>query len=495
MHNILEIQASEGRDLRDILFEQGVEFPCGGESLCGGCRIQVIEGEIPITAEMREALTERELAEGWRLGCQARCRGRVRIAVGQWSAEVLSDETRVPFEPGAGWGAAIDLGTTTLVVQLVDLATGEVEAVRTALNPQARHGADIMTRVQFELERPGVLTRLIRETLGAMLEDAAAGRAVEEVLVVGNTVMHHLFCSTDVEPLASVPFRSPALAARRFESAELGWNAAVKGGVEFLGCIGGFVGSDLAAGLVATGFLESDREQVLMDLGTNGEIAAGCCRGIRCASTAAGPAFEAGRIAKGMRAAAGAIDGVEIVDGALRAHVIGGGRAAGICGSGLVDAVAAALDLEMVEAAGRVKTADRRIRLADEVWLTQGDIRELQLAKGAVAAGLEILDGNGARDIHLAGAFGNCVRAESARRIGLLPERARSIHAAGNTALRGARMLLLAPSRRDEILAQLTAIASHVELHADPLFQDRYVDSMAFPGSAARPLPSVAARK
>ncbi len=481
MRKILELHPAGARDLRDLLFEQGVEFPCGGELLCGGCRIQVVEGEIPVTLEMRAVLSDRELAEGWRLGCQARCRGPVRIAVGQWSAEVLSDEARVPFEPGAGWGAAIDLGTTTLVVQVVNLASGEVEAVRTALNPQARHGADIMTRIQFELQHPGVLGPLIRQSLGAMLEEAAADRALEDVLVVGNTVMHHLFCGADVEPLAGVPFRSPALAARRFGPRELGWRARVRGGVEFLACIGGFVGSDLAAGLVATGFLESDREQVLMDLGTNGEIAAGSRHGIRCASTAAGPAFEAGRIAQGMRAAAGAVDRVEVADGELRAHVIGGGRASGICGSGLVDAVAAALDLRLLNTAGRVCTPDRRIALTSDVGLTQADIRELQLAKGAMAAGLELLRGAGARDLHLAGAFGNCIGAESARRIGLLPEGARSVHAAGNTALRGARMLLLAPSRRGAVLGKLAATAQHVELHAHPRFQDRYVDSMAFP--------------
>ena len=217
MSKVLEVRPGDPRELREILFEEGVEFPCGGESACGGCRIRLLEGDIPVTPEMRAALSERELAEGWRLGCQARPQGPVRLAVGQWSGEVLSDEARVPFEPAEGWGAVIDLGTTTLVVQLVNRATGEVEGVRTALNPQARYGADIMTRIQFDLERPGVLTAPIRESLGAMLADVAAGRDLAEVLIVGNTAMHHLFCGESVEPLAHVPFRSPALAARTFE--------------------------------------------------------------------------------------------------------------------------------------------------------------------------------------------------------------------------------------------------------------------------------------
>jgi uncharacterized 2Fe-2S/4Fe-4S cluster protein (DUF4445 family) len=478
---VVEIQPSDRRELRDILFEQGVEFPCGGESLCGGCRIRVLEGDIPVTPDMRAALTEQELADGWRLGCRAQRHGLVRLAVGQWSTEVLTDEARVPFEPAAGWGAAIDLGTTTLVVQLVNLATGEVEAVRTALNPQARYGADIMTRIQFDLERPGVLTALIRESLGGMLADAAAGRAVEEVLIVGNTAMHHLFCGESVEPLSHVPFRSPALASRNLDARELGWTVRVKGTVQFVGCIGGFVGSDLLAGLLATGFLESDRDRVLMDLGTNGEIAAGNRHGIRCASTAAGPAFEAGRIGMGMRAAHGAIDRVDIHDGTLRGRVIGGGVAAGICGSGLVDAAAAALDLGLLDARGRVQAAGKRISISPEVSLAQADIRELQLAKGAVAAGLALLAAPHEQAFHLAGAFGNYVRAGSASRIGLLPDWAHPVQAAGNTALRGARMLLLAPSRRKTLIETLSSIATHVELHAQPAFEDRFVDCMAFP--------------
>ncbi len=476
----LEIAPADSRCLRDILFEQGVEFPCGGESACGGCRIRVLEGHVPITPEMRAALSDRELAEGWRLGCQARAVGRVRLAVGQWSAQVLSDEARVPFEPAAGWGAAIDLGTTTLVVQLVNLATGEVEAVRTALNPQARYGADIMTRIQFDLERPGVLTALIRASLGAMLRDAGAGRVLDDVLIVGNTVMHHLFCGHSLEPLSHVPFRSPALAACHLDPRELGWSVPIRGTAEFVRCLGGFVGGDLLAGLLATAFLESEDDRVLMDLGTNGEIAAGNRNGIRCASTAAGPAFEAGRIAMGMRAAQGAVDRVEIRGGALRGRVIGGGAAAGICGSGLVDAVAAALDLGLVDASGRVQAAGKRLPVSGNVCLTQADIRELQLAKGAVAAGLRLLAAPRAQPVHLAGAFGNYTRAESAHRIGLLPAWARPLHA-GNTALRGARMLLLAPSRRARLTERLASIVTHVELHAQPEFEDQFVACMAFP--------------
>src|ERR1035441_8115915 len=159
--------------LADQLFAAGVEFPCGGESACGGCKVRVLEGEVPVTAGMRDALSEQEIREGWRLACRALSAGSVVVEVEQWSPRVLTDEARLsplePIEPRAGRGAAIDLGTTTLVVQVVDLATGEVLRVETALNPQARYGADVMSRLQYDLRHPGELGRVIRQALGQML--------------------------------------------------------------------------------------------------------------------------------------------------------------------------------------------------------------------------------------------------------------------------------------------------------------------------------------
>ncbi len=475
----IRLEPSRSEDLRDLLFERGVEFPCGGDSLCGGCKIRVVEGDVPITAEMRAVLSAEELADGWRLACRAEASGPVVVEIDQWSVHVLTDETRLALEPGEGLGIAIDLGTTTLVAQLVDLASGEILAVETALNPQGRYGADVMSRVQFELEQPGALRQLIRKSLGAMVASLPGGRALREVLIAGNTVMHHLFCGENVEPLSHVPFRSPALAARRFEAHDLEWRVASELGVRFLPCVGGFVGSDLLAGLVATGMGESDAPLALLDLGTNGEIAVGCRDWIRCASTAAGPAFEGGRIRDGMRAGMGAIDRVAREGGGLQCHVIGGGEARGICGSGLVDAAAAALDLGWVNERGRL-TGGRATIALDGVGLVQSDIRELQLAKGAIRAGLDILVGEcgGHPRLLLAGAFGNYIRTESARRIGLVPAGAADVKPAGNTALRGTRMLLLTPWRRDAIVDGLLRRTRHVELAAMPEFQEAFVERM-----------------
>jgi uncharacterized 2Fe-2S/4Fe-4S cluster protein (DUF4445 family) len=243
----LELHSLACQTLADQLFDAGVEFPCGGESACGGCKVRVLDGEVPVTATMRQALSEREIRDGWRLACCASAAGRVVVEVEQWSLPVLTDEATVPIEPRAARGAVIDLGTTTLVVQVVDLTSGDVLHVETSLNPQARYGADVMSRLQYDLHHAGELGRSIRRTLGRML----GSEPLREVLVAGNTAMHHLFCGLNVESLTSAPFTSPTLGSYRFGDGELGW----PGPAEFLPCLGGFVGSDLLCGIVATGLV------------------------------------------------------------------------------------------------------------------------------------------------------------------------------------------------------------------------------------------------
>jgi uncharacterized 2Fe-2S/4Fe-4S cluster protein (DUF4445 family) len=481
MSHQVHIDALPGTPLRDRLFELGVEFPCGGALLCGTCRVRVLSGDVPVTAEMREALTDAEIAQGWRLGCFARANGPVTIEVEQWTAPVLTGQETLRAEPRAGLGIAIDLGTTTLAAQLVDLSSGEVLATETALNPQARHGADLMSRIGFDRGEPGVLRGLIRAALGEMAARLSAGRAVLETLICGNSAMHHFFCGLAVDALAEAPFRTPYLGAVTFCAADLDWVPDIAGPVTFLPNIGGFVGSDILAGLIACGLVRQPSVTAFADLGTNGEVAVGSSRGIVCASTAAGPAFEAGRIRMGMRAGSGAIDRVEWRDGALHCGVIGGAAPRGLCGSGLVDAAAALAEGGLVLPTGRMRDGAKEIALAEGVVLAQSDIRELQLAKGAIAAGALLLrDKLGAEKpaaFHLAGAFGNYVRASSAKRIGLLPDDAEVV-AEGNAALRGTRLLLLRPSAREALMTGTLARTEHVELGGEAAFQDAFAACM-----------------
>ncbi len=386
-------------------------------------------------------------------------------------------------------GLAVDVGTSRITVSLLDLGDGSTLASLSAENPQIAYGENLITRAAYaqrsdenRLKLKGELLREINALIGELTESNGVHRGdILHAVIVGNTVMHHLFCGVPVEPLTHCPFESPNDGLIVFRASELGWNVPGDPTVRFLPCLGGFVGSDILAGILATRIHESDRLAGLVDLGTNGEIVIGNRERLLCASTAAGPAFEGGRIGMGMRAATGAITEVSVRDAGLQCRVLGHVAPRGICGSGLVDAVAAGLDLGLIRPNGRLAHG-KTLPLAGPVALAQADIRELQLAKGATAAGLRILlDRWGAapaelRCIYLAGAFGNYLNRASARRIGLLDFPPEMVENAGNTALLGAKIALFGDNF-DTVRGKV----GHIPLGSDPAFQEKYVEAMTFP--------------
>ncbi|MBL9134755.1 MAG: DUF4445 domain-containing protein [Verrucomicrobiales bacterium] len=493
------LSVEHGALLQDELFAQGVEFPCGGRARCRGCRVRVVAGQAPPTAEDGARFTQEELGEGWRLACRLRASGALTIELAQWETLILGDESSLPASLREGLGIAIDVGTTTVVAQLLELRTGRVLGVRASVNPQARFGADLMSRVDFGTRAEGrsCLTRVIRDHIGGMVQelvasvDACRATEIQEIVLVGNTVMHHLFAGLAVDSLGQHPFDPVDPGLQSFTVKDLGWPSDTvppTAGVHFLPCLGSFVGSDILAGILATRLHQASTPGALIDLGTNGEIVIGNRERMVCASTAAGPAFEGARIVMGMRAATGAISEVQVNDGTLRCHVIGGGSARGICGSGLVDAVACGLDLGLIQPNGRLFQG-MPLRLDSMVELSQCDIRELQLAKGAIAAGIRILaDRWGTRvewltPVCLAGAFGNYINRVSAQAIGLLPFPSERVTPAGNTALLGAKMALLRVWGPDLDFKELRDKVEHVSVNHDPLFIDHYVAEMGFPRS------------
>lgn len=509
-----EVRADAGTPLRDLLFEQGVEFPCGGKGRCRGCKVRVLSGEAGVNQAQRDHLSEAEIDQGWRLACQFDLQSDLTIELRQWDAAILADENTFSFTPREGLGVAVDLGTTTLVAQLLDLQTSHVLAVRTALNPQARFGADVMSRVTHAVHEGGQaqLQKIIRDQIGKLIRDLVFAAQVDatriiDVTIVGNTVMHHLFCGIDLEPMSHYPFEPAYDGLKIFNAEELGWHLAAHATVRFLPCLGGFVGSDILAGILATRLHESDELIGLVDLGTNGEIVIGNKHGLLTASTAAGPAFEGARIGMGMRAASGAISEVSVNGDGVKCHVIGNVKPAGICGSGLVDAIAVGLDLSVIAASGRLmdgsagvfRTDELKWMLVEPVFIGQTDVRQLQLAKGAIAAGIEILlrqwrealasEGNltpspspGGRGeltrLYLAGAFGNYINRASAQRIGLIKFPPDMVTPSGNTALLGAKLALFEPNEDYSAIRKMTR---HVSLNADPIFMDAYVEEMTFP--------------
>ncbi|MBN2506180.1 MAG: DUF4445 domain-containing protein [Verrucomicrobia bacterium] len=525
------LTVEQGTPLQNVLFEQGVEFPCGGRGRCKGCRVKVLAGSAPPTPDDQRLLSAAELAEGWRLACRMRALTDLQIELAQWDAPILSDDSAFEFHPRPGYGVAVDLGTTTLVAQLLDLRTGRVLGVRTALNAQARHGADLMSRIDFALADNGQqqLQTLIREQIGGLVGELlrTTGHTVgdlTDMVLVGNTAMHHLFCGVPVSPLAHHPFTPtddgpkhfrvlpPAPSTREPPAAQpsrpLAFDAIpsppdppVPGAhpprgpadgatAHFLPCLGGFVGSDVLGGILATRLHESPELVALVDLGTNGEIVVGNRDRLLCSSTAAGPAFEGARIASGMRAATGAISEVSVKDGQFQCGVLGRSAPRGICGSGLVDAVAGGLDLRRIHPSGRLADG-KRMPLCPPVEITQADIRELQLAKGAIAAGIRILmELYGApldelRRIYLAGAFGNYINLQSAARIGLLPFSSERVVAAGNTALLGAKLALFNLPETQGAYDDLRRLITHVSLREHPRFQDVFVEELTFPQPSA----------
>jgi uncharacterized 2Fe-2S/4Fe-4S cluster protein (DUF4445 family) len=489
----LRIPVEDGTPLQNVLFEHGVEFPCGGQGHCNGCRIRVLKGDLPPTHYDQAQFSPDEIEQGWRLACRAHARANLQIELAQWDVPILADDSRFPFTPQAGLGIAVDLGTTTIAAQLLDLSTGHVLAVRTALNRQAQYGADIMSRITYA-SQPGqknVLTLLIRRQLGDLIAGLlssihALPGPPEHVVIVGNTIMHHLFAGLDVELLGQSPFIPVTLELQTFTPASLAWDLPGHSTVRFLPVLGGFVGSDLLAGILATHIHESEQVVALIDLGTNGEIIVGNRHRILCASTAAGPAFEGAGISHGMRAAAGAISAVQILDHQFDCHVLGQVKPRGICGSGLVDAVAAGLALGSISPSGRL-VQGHALPLLPPIDLTQTDIRQLQLAKAAIAAGLKLLLHQwGAKPedlagIFLAGAFGNYIDRTSARSIGLLPLSAERVHPAGNAALLGAKIALFNLSRSGAHYFGLRNLVQHVSLNENPSFQDTFINELHFP--------------
>ena len=479
------ISATRGTPLIDILHGFGIEFPCGGKGRCGKCKVRLLQGEILPDPEHKRRLEELGLSEEWRLACMSRAEGDMVLEVGQYEAMIQADNTLFSFEPRQGYGAAVDLGTTSLVAQLVDLSTAKVLAVETALNPQQRWGSDLISRLESALAgNEAVLTRLIREEIGAMLLKLTRGReiSINRVVIVGNTVMQHFFAGSDSRPLSFYPFESPDLGIKRFRASELEWSIACDH-ICFFPSIGSFVGSDILAGIHATGMQRHKEFSLLVDLGTNGEIVVGNSEKLLCASTAAGPAFEGAKISMGMLATTGAISSVTDDMEGISCSVIGNVPAAGICGSGLIDAVAVLLDRGKLGDFGEILSGNSGIDLTEQVRLSAKDIQEFQLAKAAIAAGVSILlrklgiAAEEVSQIFIAGAFGNYINLEKMVRTGMMNFPLDRFRKLGNSALIGAKMFLFSEM---EVTEEILNVTSHVGLESEQDFQDIFVDNLSF---------------
>jgi uncharacterized 2Fe-2S/4Fe-4S cluster protein (DUF4445 family) len=423
---------------------------------------------------------------------------------------VLADDVLIGVEPGDTSGRrfaiAFDLGTTTVVATLLDLETGQPGAVRSILNAQQPFGADVISRISSTMLDDGALERLqehAHETLRTLTGEvcAEAGvdpREVYEVVVTGNVTMIQLALGIDPEPLSMAPF---TIAARRMpeaQAADFGLALHERAPAVLFPALGAYVGPDIVAGILATGLTLDRRVRLFIDVGTNSEIVLGSSAQALACAAPAGPAFEAAQIRCGMRAADGAIEGVRIVDGEVELTVIGDVEPAGLCGSGLVDAVAELVGAGILDHSGRfVADSSERLgkvgeetvfHLTDDVFLSQRDVRELQFAKASIATGWHILcrqlgiEPDEISQVMLGGSFGSYLTPASAVKIGLVPKLPLTrIVAAGNVAGEGAKIAALSVTERAAANAVLDEV-EYVELSGRTDFNDLFVDELAFPG-------------
>jgi uncharacterized 2Fe-2S/4Fe-4S cluster protein (DUF4445 family) len=512
-----------GSLLLDVARHAGIDLvaPCNGAGTCGKCLVRVHgPGLAPPTPDELARLTAEQLADGLRLACRARvvgdavvetladARSRTAVLTSGSQAAFVADELATSEAP---YGVAIDLGTTTVAIGLIDLAAGEEVASATAVNPQTAYGHDVLTRVQHATSPGGALqlAAAVRGCVDVAVAEAcaAAGVSRQEIgrfAVAANTVMTHLLLGSDVAGLGRAPYTPADPAPAPVLAERLGWDAAPGTEVFCVPAVSAFVGGDIVAGLLATRLHEAEQLTLFVDMGTNGEIVLGSRAGMWACSCAAGPAFEGMGISAGMRAAPGAIDGARWTGEVLEVTTIGGESASGLCGSGVIDVAAALLESGAIGASGRFARASEaapwagqlrsdptRFVLAQtahgEIAFTQKDVRAVQLAKGAVASGISALlsaagvEPGDVERVLVAGQFGHHVRREALTALGLVPpELADRIEVVGNTSKSGAAMCLRSSAERD--LAGHVAVGiEHVELSTLPGFDRLLAESMLFP--------------
>jgi uncharacterized 2Fe-2S/4Fe-4S cluster protein (DUF4445 family) len=514
-----QISTHAGATLLEAAGQAGIilNSVCGGKGICKKCKV-ILE---PDGQEV--------------MACQYHVQSDLTVTIPDSSKlfeqKILTKgiDTKPKFEPDIYkkylkdtaadriFGVAADIGTTTVVVKLVDMKAGKCFAVEAALNPQTKYGEDVVSRIAHAQtkEKLAELQKAIIDCINkliAKLCDQAGinAKQIYEMCVVGNTTMNHIFLGLPISQLGRAPYKAHSLDACDLPPEKLDLQINPKGNIHTVENIAGFVGSDTTAVALAVDIDSAEEITLAVDIGTNGEIVLGTKNKLYAASCAAGPAFEGARITCGSRAVDGAIEAIIVNDEGIDVDVIGNCPPRSICGSGLVDAVAVLLDLGIIDKTGRFTDIEKlqgklppdilkriiehggqtAFVLADneekKVLLTQKDIREVQLAKAAIRAGIKILQkevkltDSDIEQILLAGAFGSYIRPTSAITIGLLPNiPLERIHFVGNAASAGAQILLLSGQAREKT-HQLARQIQYIEIANRKDFQNVFAESMTF---------------
>ncbi len=511
-NQISKIECSEQETILEAMVRQGISYrsDCGGRGSCGKCKLQVLSGTLKVTAWDKVLFTEQELDAGVRLACKAIAEEDLTILLGNSSDQGLKGITQSIHSSSnidaalekaeadadsAGCILGIDLGSTTLAFQLLDRRQGKPLASYSMVNPQRAYGADVVSRIKASNDgKADQLMRLIRTALeeGIKAVFQAAQLSIEmlrHISIAGNTTMIHLLMGYSCQGLGVYPFTPVTLDTITTHSNEIFPGLQVSDiPVTILPAISAFAGGDIVAGLAVCGYPNTEEISLLIDFGTNGEIALGNKNKLLVTSTAAGPAFEGGNLSCGTGSIPGAINHVKISDGKISYDTIEQQPATGICGTGAIELVSELYRNGIIDDTGLLQEEyfASGYPLLDTLVLTQKDIREMQMAKAAVRAGIEILlkrYGIGYSQVHkvyLAGGFGFYLDIQKAIRIGLLPEAFQDkILTVGNSSLAGAVMT----GRDQALIRQMkNVIANSQELHLsnDEDFQELYLKYMYF---------------
>ncbi len=502
----------EGRTILSYLQEFGIDIDasCGGKGVCGNCQVMIERGSGVLS---RKTERENKLVpdEDYRLACQAIISGTgsplyVHVPEREYDIMVSGEVMETPLEPlvrrkndrvfyrskdigeytGKIYGIALDIGTTTLAMHLIDLETGQECSVISRENPQIKYGNNVISRIEFAKTGQGKLEEEIRNATSEMIGNVTDPDKIYEIVVVGNPVMRDLFFGYSVESLGKSPFESLSKEAVNKTAKELGLKPYREARVYGLPLIGGFVGADALAVVLGTEMYKSGEINLAIDFGTNTEIILGNKDRLIATSCAAGPAFEGAKITCGMGGISGAIKEVRIDNGSVMYETIGDAAPIGVCGSGLIDTLSELLDKKIIDGRGKFYGAEKEFTIARGISLSEMDIDQLNLAKSAISVGTKVLmekygiELEDVDSVLLAGGFGNFTNTENAINIGLLPEiEPYKVKKVGNAALEGARQALISETKRVEAETIANSI-KHVKLEEDEDFMGKFVNEFYF---------------
>ncbi len=482
--------------ISSITASYGLAMPCGGHHTCGKCKIKAFGALSPLAPEELRLLTPEEINQGFRLACSLSAIGDCTIILPdnkQQEGEVLLKGTQTDIS-SEGWGIAADIGTTTIAVYACH--HGQIVKSIGQLNAQSVHGADVITRIG--VKKPKELHEIIISQLSQLfrqaLPDTVSEKEVQHIVITGNTTMLHFLMGYDPSSIAVSPFTPQSLFGQSLSTKEL-FPEYSQAELFLPPCVSSYVGADTVCAMTAAHLLEQHKTVLLADIGTNGEMALYHQGKLYTCSTAAGPALEGACIHMGMAAAPGAIDKVTLgKNGELLWHTIGDQPAKGICGSGLISLIACLVENGRIDETGALCEEEEApdgcgescVRIGDSgVFLTQKDIRQVQLAKAAICAGiLTMLEACGLSaeqvdTFFICGGFGSYINAHAAAVIGLFPLALENkVQVLGNAAGSGAVMMLSAHYR--EIADRLQREASLIELSESPVFMEQYIEQMYF---------------